>query len=229
MLEIKVIHSGPYGVNSLVVPFAEDSKDVFVVDPGANAACDDENVIFDYIKSNSLNLKAVFFTHGHFDHVSGLKTIRSQFPDVPVYIHEKDAPLIGKEGSAVQLNYLFFMGMDDENDLALEYKDLPEATELLKAGMSFNLLKQLSDIGGSGDWNVIHTPGHTPGCVCFYNEKEKILISGDTVFYHSWGRTDLPGGSEVQMRQSLTMLGTIIGSDVKVFPGHDRFGFSFGE
>lgn len=78
-------------------------------------------------------------------------------------------------------------------------------------------------------WKVLHTPGHTKGCVCFYNESEKILLSGDTVFYHSWGRTDLEGGDEGQMMKSLVYIKNNVVPDAKVYPGHDYNGFMLAE
>ncbi len=80
-----------------------------------------------------------------------------------------------------------------------------------------------------GDWTVLHTPGHTKGSVCLYNEKDKILISGDTLFFMSWGRTDLYGGSESEMQKSLTRLYKEVSLDAKVYPGHDRTGFTLSQ
>lgn len=78
-------------------------------------------------------------------------------------------------------------------------------------------------------WKVLHTPGHTEGSVCYYNEKEKILITGDTIFYHSWGRTDFPGGSERKMVKSLERIYSSLPDDVLVYPGHDYAGFALAE
>ena len=77
-------------------------------------------------------------------------------------------------------------------------------------------------------WKVIHTPGHSPGSVCYYNEKEKLLISGDTLFdYGGYGRTDMIGGDEALIQKSLSELKRIVKSGTKVYPGHDSFGFLF--
>ena len=79
------------------------------------------------------------------------------------------------------------------------------------------------------DWKILHTPGHTKGSVCYYNEKEKILVTGDTIFYHSWGRTDFPGGSESEMMKSLERIYSTLPQDVQVFPGHEYAGFLLTE
>ena len=78
-------------------------------------------------------------------------------------------------------------------------------------------------------WKIIFTPGHTEGSVCIYNEKEKKLVSGDTMFYHSYGGTDLPGGSDEKMQKSLRLIKKIVSRDALVYPGHDKSGFLFGE
>jgi len=108
--------------------------------------------------------------------------------------------------------------------------DLPAPTGFLEAG------KTLADCIHTEDeavknvlsyWKVLHTPGHTRGSCCLYNETEKLLISGDTLFYQSWGRTDLYGGSESQIQESLRGLVKTVSSDTRVYPGHDYSGFSF--
>ena len=87
----------------------------------------------------------------------------------------------------------------------------------------------VSDVGEElSRWTVIHTPGHTMGSVCFYNSINKILISGDTLFYGSWGRTDL-GGDEGAIQKSLRMLKETIAPDTLVYPGHDYAGFKLSD
>ena len=71
-------------------------------------------------------------------------------------------------------------------------------------------------------FQVLHTPGHTPGSVCFYFPKEKVLLSGDTLFQMGYGRTDLPGGNYSQLINSLNLLFELP-SDVQVYPGHGNF------
>ena len=75
---------------------------------------------------------------------------------------------------------------------------------------------------GAENWKVISTPGHTPGSICIYNQKENELISGDTIFaYGGYGRTDMAGGDESQIMHSLAMLRETIPSGTHVYPGHD--------
>jgi len=78
-------------------------------------------------------------------------------------------------------------------------------------------------------WKTVHTPGHTPGSVCLYSAARNELISGDTVFYRSSGRTDLPGGDERAMIASLASIKKTIPPETLVYPGHDYCGFPIRE
>ncbi|MDI9644566.1 MAG: MBL fold metallo-hydrolase [Candidatus Verstraetearchaeota archaeon] len=114
----------------------------------------------------------VFLTHGHFDHVAGLESLR-EF-ETPVFINEKDRTL-----------------MEETTGEYPSFMDISEANEIL------SMLGLV----------ILETPGHTPGSACFYSPSESLLISGDTVFPDGYfGRTDLPGGSDSDMLESLTKL-----------------------
>jgi glyoxylase-like metal-dependent hydrolase (beta-lactamase superfamily II) len=112
--------------------------------------------------------------------------------------------------------------------------NLPEPTAFLEekksladvftsANLSEEAKKSLSN------WEVLHTPGHTEGSCCLYNEAERTLISGDTLFFQSWGRTDLEGGSERKIYASLMRLKDYCKEETVVYPGHDHYGFTIKE
>lgn len=79
------------------------------------------------------------------------------------------------------------------------------------------------------EWKVIHTPGHSKGSVCYYNEGKGLLVSGDTMFYQSWGRTDMYGGSDAEIKKSLALLKNTVKEGTFVLPGHDCVGFTIEE
>lgn len=212
-MTIHCIQTGPFGVNTYLVELTE--KKCFIVDPAACKFTRDTEKFSAYLDSLGLSPVAVVLTHGHFDHVSGLKFLREKYPDIPIYIHKEDSAMIGAASGELQGPGLEAMGFEA---FIPAVSGLPEATDFLTDG------KMLFE-----EWRVIHTPGHTKGCCCLYNEKEKMLISGDTLFYGTWGRTDLPGGSEVEIMHSLVALKEKIPGDTKVYPGHDYFGFEFSK
>ncbi len=225
---MKVTGTGPFGVNTLTVPLCDGY--VFIVDPACCEYCGDEDVITDWLKDNSLIPAAVILTHGHFDHVAGLKSLRKSYPDIPVLIHREDSDMIGPDSRILQSKDLSLMGFFD---FIPSVSDLPAADGFLEDGKtpadSFNFNLPEKVIASIAEWKVIHTPGHTKGSVCLYNDRQKLLISGDTLFYMSWGRTDLTGGSETEMRSSLRRLRECISPDALVYPGHDRFAFKMSE
>ena len=136
-------------------------------------------------------MERIVATHGHLDHLWGAKWVTEKW-QLPVQLHEADIPM----AKAMQEQYeLFGIGARAE---------------------TFDVERiQNSDIR----YQIIETPGHTPGSVCLYWEKEKVLLSGDTLFCMGYGRTDLPGGNMAQLIQSLDRLFELP-SDVRVYPGH---------
>lgn len=137
---------------------------------------------------------AVLLTHGHFDHTGAL----SAFAGVPIYIHEADAPMLSDPHLSVG---------DGNGDL----RPRPAATHLLADGEQLHL--------AGLDIAVLHTPGHTPGGLTY--QIGDALFTGDTLFAHGYGRTDLPGGDFSALRRSLRRLLHLAG-DFRVFPGHSE-------
>jgi glyoxylase-like metal-dependent hydrolase (beta-lactamase superfamily II) len=165
-----------------------------MIDPGGPT---DE--VRTYIVKNSLKLKKILLTHGHADHIMGLGEVRGLAED-GVAIHSGDAACIVNASE----NLSSVMGNP------AEFK----AADLL-------LSDSLDIVIGNIKIQVIHTPGHTKGSCCFYvtEERDALLISGDTLFARSVGRTDLPGGDEATLLGSLKKL-EAFADGVPVYPGH---------
>ena len=134
----------------------------------------------------------VLLTHGHFDHTHAL----SAFAGKPIYIHPADAVMLTDANESAGAQF---------GDTAPR----PEATDLVQEGSRISL--------AGLDFTVLHLPGHTPGSVAY--QTEDTLFTGDTLFRHAFGRTDLPGGSFSQLRASLRRLFRMEG-DYQVCPGH---------
>ena len=200
-MEIKCIQTGVFNVNTYIVP-VEEGK-VFVVDPAACAFSGDENKITLYLEKNHLECAAVLLTHCHFDHIAGILPIIQKFPDAKIVSSITDAPEVGY--GKINKTCLHGMGLEDLAE-TLEMQPKPDT-----------LLKEGDDFFG---WKVLITPGHTKGSLCLYNESEKKLISGDTLFFNGYGRTDLPTGSDIEMAESLKRLRREIPFNADLYPGH---------
>ena len=149
--------------------------------------------IIDLLAKKGLEPAGVLLTHGHFDHISGIPGLLEKFPALPIYIHEKDALMFGHP----------------LNQLPPEYPSFAKPHNL----------KTLDKLKGLEGLEIVETPGHTPGGVCYYFPKDKLLLSGDTLFAGSVGRTDLPGGDMATLMASLRSL-KALPPETLVVPGH---------
>lgn len=143
------------------------------------------------------DLKYILLTHGHFDHIGGVKGIK-EMTGAQLAISKEDSPMLGSG----KLSLAAFCGEHHINS---------SADIILSDGDIINL--------GESEIRVMSTPGHTRGGVCYICDDK--LFTGDTLFYCSCGRTDFPGGSAVEIIASLEKLAALKG-DYTVYPGHDR-------
>lgn len=167
---VRVMQLGVIGTNCYILG-DEETKACAVIDPG-----DDAPDVLAAVKKLGLELRAVFLTHGHYDHTTGVPGMHEAAPQVPIYIHKAD---ITDNGQAGGLMMPFMEGLTywDEGDT-------------VKVG---NLIVE-----------VMHTPGHSEGSVTL--RVGEVLFTGDTLFRGSMGRTDFPGGSYRKIMASLRRL-----------------------
>jgi glyoxylase-like metal-dependent hydrolase (beta-lactamase superfamily II) len=181
---------GIVGSNCIVV-FDEQSRSAAIVDPGILSKAS----LFDVINKYNLEITYILNTHGHFDHTAGNYLL---CPPYKLALHPDDEDLLLNGGGAS----LFGLGSPPPSpapDIALNHNDILKVGEI--------------------EIKVLHTPGHTPGCVSFYLETENTVITGDTLFQGSVGRTDLPGGDEKVLLKSLESYLYLPESTI-VIPGH---------
>ena len=154
--------------------YEEGKQEVIVFDPA-----DKGEYIFNGLKDKGFFVKAIFLTHGHFDHIWGVEELR-KLSGASVYAYEGEQEVC-------------------------ESPALNVSQDTGRPCMTFRL---------------IATPGHTKGSCCYYFEEDKLLISGDTLFQESVGRTDLPTGSMSTLVRSVKEKLLSLPEDVKVYPGH---------
>ncbi|MBT3375986.1 MAG: MBL fold metallo-hydrolase [Lentisphaerae bacterium] len=154
---------------------------------------DDAEEILAFLEQESLTAAAVLLTHAHVDHIGGVPGI-ARATGVPVYVHAEDVPLYTSPENALP-------------------PWVPAAVGLPKPVTAPPTIEGLT-------FDVLHTPGHTPGGVCFYFADDDLLISGDTLFAGSIGRTDLPGGDMATLMGSLQRVIADVPTDTVVYPGH---------
>jgi len=183
--------------------------------------------ILEIISVNSLNLKYLINTHGHFDHTNGNRLILDH-TDAHLVFHKGDQSMISEPWARHTRNptcprcgakTINLMISEDRRTAKLDCSNC-NYTLNFKADTPIQLMDE-GDlvIFGNQTLTVLHTPGHSRGGICLYNKPEKVLFSGDTLFRRSIGRTDFPGASHTDMQNSLRRLKQLPG-ETKVYPGH---------
>ena len=184
---VKELTVGPVGTRCYILS-GDSSPSCVVIDPGA-----EPQRILQAMEGRSL--AAILLTHGHFDHIGAVSGLMNA--GVRLFVHRLDAPML--TDSRLNAGYAL---------LGTEIT-APAATDFVEEGS----LLRLAGL----EIQVLHTPGHTPGGVCY--QVEGHLFTGDTMFDHGWGRTDLPGGDQHALFASLRRL-MPLAQTLSVHPGH---------
>ncbi|NLO98445.1 MAG: MBL fold metallo-hydrolase [Peptococcaceae bacterium] len=181
------------GVNCYLVSCDKTGKAI-LVDPGAGS-----KMISNWLKEKKKDVEYIVLTHGHWDHLGAVEDLRREL-GVKVAVHKDDAPML----TDPKLNLSYYSG----RSIALAPAEvLLEDNQILKIGEM--------------EVKVLHTPGHTPGGICLLTKDG--LLSGDTLFSTSIGRTDFPNGDLNLLLKSIREKLMVLDDNLPVYPGHEEY------
>ncbi len=186
---IKRLIVGPLEENTYVIG-DEITKQAIVIDPG-----DEPDRIMDVIKESSFEVSKIVCTHAHFDHIGAAGDVKKQ-TGAEILLHKEDLETFG-------------LAKDQAAFWGYSIEDLPQPDRYIDEGDEISV--------GALKFRVMHTPGHSRGGICLYGEG--IVITGDTIFQGSVGRTDFPGGSIEKLKESFKRL-LDLPDETQVFSGH---------
>lgn len=195
MIKVGVLPFNPFQENTIIL--SDESGECVIVDAG-NYNPQEDAALSKYITDNGLKPVMAVNTHGHVDHMLGVDYVKETY-GIPFAIHGKDKFLID---SAPTHGAIYGFKVDKVPTVDIDLEGQKE----LKFGNTV--------------FQIIETPGHTPGHVAFYNSDNKLLLTGDTLFRESIGRTDLPGGDYSWIMRSILDKLIPLGDDVHFYPGH---------
>jgi len=193
-MEIFSLALGDFETNCYVVRAGRQAKECLIIDPGFSA-----EGLLEFLNKEGLSVERILLTHGHCDHIAGVKLLREHYNGVPVAISGEDAQMLtsGRKNLAWMTGSLLRVGEPDE---------------ILNAGQEVGL-EQVK-------FKVLSTPGHTPGGMSFYSAAQQVVFSGDTLFSGSIGRDDFPGGNRGVLLQSIREQLFVLPEETVVYPGH---------
>lgn len=197
-MKFEIFVNGPLQCNAFVI-FNEGSSSALIIDPGQES-----HEILGFLEKRKLKPVMLFHTHAHIDHIGASRNLKDTL-GIPIYLHEADKELY------VNIHLQAFM-------LDTKTEDPASVDVFLKDGDPV-ICRELSE---EPLFRIIHTPGHSQGSVCFYSEVfgKPLLISGDTLFRESVGRTDLPGGDSRLIVPSIKNKLLSLPPQTIVYPGH---------
>ena len=173
----------------------EETKETMVIDPGGEV-----HKIGEMLETLHANVKYIVLTHCHGDHMAGVQELKEKYGG-KILIHIEDEP-----------------GLKQPDVNLADYVGLGTVVVEADARLNDNDLLHIGNL----EFKVLHTPGHTKGGICIYQEDEKILFSGDTIFRGTWGRTDLPTSSFEAIIKSITEKIMTLPEDTIIYPGHGK-------
>lgn len=191
---IETLILGDFQTNCYIVRPSEKTRKCLVIDPGM-----DPSPLLQTLQNSRLTPVVIFLTHGHVDHIAGVELLREHWKKAKVSIHQADADML----------------TDPVKNLSMM------AGSMVQARPADTLYESEGGVDLAGmEFDLLHTPGHTPGGVCLYSSKEGLAFVGDTLFAGSIGRSDFEGGSHRQLIQSIESKLLALPEETTIYPGH---------
>ena len=197
MISIHYFTFGPMGENTYIL--WDETKECVIIDPG-NYNHTENKELSDFITKNGLKPVHLLLTHGHIDHINGNRYVLDTYNLLPE-MHQDDIYFI--EHHSISANMY---------GLKVDQSPMPKV--LLNEGDIVTF--------GNSALEIVHTPGHSPGSISFFNKADKFMISGDVLFYACIGRTDLPMGNYETLIKSIKQKLLPLGDDMTVYSGHGQ-------
>lgn len=197
MITVHSFTFNPFSENTYLI--YSEQKNAFLIDPGCFNNTE-STILRNFIKDNSLNITKILLTHAHIDHIFGLQWAYDTYK-VPVYLHRLEKEILDKCS-------------DDAHRFGFEFPSFDGETIFLEENTSLYL--------DDNELNIKFVPGHSPGSIAFYSEKQKFIISGDVLFLNSIGRTDLYKGNLSDLIHSIKNQLFTLEDNTKVYCGHGK-------
>jgi len=197
MIIIQGFTFNPFEENTYIL--YDETKECMIIDPGCSNKSEQEEMV-QFITDEKLKPVKLLNTHCHIDHVFGNSFIAKKY-NLDLEIHEKDLQVLH---SLPQVSHLY--GLNAEESV--------EPSVFLNEGDKI--------VFGNSSLDILFTPGHSPGSICFVSHADKFIIGGDVLFYGSIGRTDLPGGDHETLLNSIKSKLFVLQDDFAVFSGHGQ-------
>ncbi len=195
MITIQGFVFNPFAENTYIL--FDETKECVIIDPGCSNE-EERKELAEFIKEENLKPVKLLNTHCHIDHVFGNSFVAKKY-NLGLEIHKKDLEVLH---SLPQVSHLYGLNAEESID----------PSNFLEEGDKI--------IFGNSSLDILFTPGHSPGSICFVSHEDKLIIGGDVLFYRSIGRTDLPGGDHETLLSSIREKLFVLEDDFVVFSGH---------
>jgi hydroxyacylglutathione hydrolase len=195
MIQIASFTFNPFQENTYIL--YDETKECVIIDPGCYNSEERKELTY-FIEKEGLKPVKLLNTHCHIDHVFGNRFFSEKYT-IDLFMNEKDLPVLNSLAEVARM-------------YQLNVELSPDPKGFLNEGDKLNF--------GNSEMDILFTPGHSPGSICFYNKEQKFVMSGDVLFYGSIGRSDFPGGNHETLISSIKDKLFPLGDDFTVYSGH---------